>query len=346
MGTNGADGGAAPRRGASQADVARIAGVSGQTVSRVANGARYVDAATRERVLKAMRDVGYRPNRAARALRSGRFQTIGVIAFELSSVGTVHLLDAIASVATESGYAVNLLPVLDSTPDAVRAAFGQLGEQAFDGVIILVEAHRLAGLALPEGLPVVMVDSSAQYDCPIVDNDQAHGARLATEHLLDLGHETVWHVAGPADSFTARRRCASWQRTLELHDRAVPPMLPGDWSTASGYEAGRRLAEDDEVTAVFTANDQMALGVLRAMHERGRRVPDDVSVVGFDDIEEAPYFWPPLTTIHQSFAEIGQRAVESLVREIQSVEHEQREVLVPTRLVIRDSTAPPRRTTA
>ncbi|MEU0313060.1 LacI family DNA-binding transcriptional regulator [Nocardioides sp. NPDC006273] len=332
----------ATRRGASQADVARIAGVSGQTVSRVANGARYVDPATRERVLSAMREVGYRPNRAARALRSGRFQSIGVIAFELSSVGTTHTLDAIAAAATETGYAINLLPVLD----AVRAAFDQLGEQAVDGIIILVETHRLDGVAVPEGLPVVVVDSSAQYNYPIVDNDQAQGARLATEHLLDLGHETVWHVAGPELSYSARRRRTSWQGTLEAHGRTVPPVLSGDWSTASGYEAGLRLADNEEVTAVFTANDQMALGLLRALHERGRRVPDDVSVVGFDDMEEAAYFWPPLTTVHQSFDEVGRGAVDALIRQIQSGEHEHQEVLVPPRLVVRASTAPPRGTTA
>ncbi|MFC5729613.1 MULTISPECIES: LacI family DNA-binding transcriptional regulator [Nocardioides] len=346
MGTDSIAGGPGPRRGASQADVARIAGVSGQTVSRVANGARYVDAATRERVLLAMRTVGYRPNRAARALRTGRFQSIGVIAFELSSVGTTHTLDAIAAAAVEIGYAINLVPVLDDTDDAVRAAFNQLGEQAVDGIIILVETHRLDGVTVPEGLPVVVVDSSAQYDYPIVDNDQAHGARLATEHLLELGHETVWHVAGPELSFSARRRRTSWQATLEAHGRVVPPVLPGDWSTGSGYEAGLRLAGDEQVTAVFTANDQMALGLLRALHEQGRRVPEDVSVVGFDDMEEAAYFWPPLTTVHQSFDEVGRRAVDTLIREIHSTEHEEQEGLVPTRLVVRASTAPPRSTTA
>ena len=195
----------------------------------------------------------------------------------------------------------------------MRAAFDQLGEQAVDGIIILVETHRLDGVAVPEGLPVVVVDSSAQYDYPIVDNDQAHGARLATEHLLDLGHETVWHVAGPELSYSARRRRTAWQETLEAHGRTAPPVLPGDWSAGSGYEAGLRLADDDEVTAVFTANDQMALGLLRALHERGRRVPDDVSVVGFDDMEEAAYFWPPLTTVRQSFAEVGKRAVDALI---------------------------------
>ncbi|MFC5263848.1 LacI family DNA-binding transcriptional regulator [Kribbella qitaiheensis] len=332
------------RRGPSMADVARLAGVSGQTVSRVANGRHNVDADTRERVLAAMREVGYRPNSAARALRNGRFRSIGVIVFELSSFGNTRTLDAIAAAATTRGYAVNLLPVLDASQEAVSGAFSRLGEQAVDGVIILIEAHTLddAEVPLPDGLPVVVVDSSAHYDYPIVDTDQAQGARLATEHLLDLGHQTVWHLGGPPSSFAAARRLRSWQQTLTDRGRPVPPVLVGDWSAASGYEAGRQLADNPDVSAVFVANDQMALGLLRALHERGRAVPEDVSVVGFDDQEEAAQFWPPLTTIRQSFAEVGRRSVDALINEIQAGEHHHQPVSVATELVVRSSTAPSR----
>ena len=333
-----------PRRGPSMADVARLAGVSGQTVSRVANDRHNVDAATRDRVLAAMRQVGYRPNSAARALRNGQFRSIGVIVFELSSIGNTRTLDAIAAAATMSGYAVNLLPVLDATQGAVASAFTRLGEQAVDGVIILIEAHKLdeAEVLLPEGLPVVVVDSNAHYDYPIVDTDQAQGARLATEHLLDLGHKTVWHLGGPPWSFAADRRRRSWQQTLVDHGCPVPPVLEGDWSAGSGYEAGRRLAADPEVTAVFAANDQMALGLLRALHEAGRAVPGDISVVGFDDVDEAAHFWPPLTTVQQRFAEVGRRSVDALIGEIQAGEHHHQPVSVSTELVIRSSTARPR----
>jgi DNA-binding LacI/PurR family transcriptional regulator len=335
------------RRGPSMADVARLAGVSGQTVSRVANDRHNVDAATRDRVLAAMREVGYRPNSAARALRNGQFRSIGVIVFELASFGNTRTLDAIASAATTSGYAVNLLPVLDATQGAVSGAFTRLGEQAVDGVIILIEAHQLdeAEVLLPEGLPVVVVDSSAHYDYPIVDTDQAQGARLATEHLLHLGHQTVWHLSGPPSSFAAARRQRSWRQTLTDRGCTVPPVLVGDWSAGSGYDAGRQLVADAEVTAVFAANDQMALGLLRALHELGRAVPDDVSVVGFDDMEEAAHFWPPLTTVRQSFAEVGRRSVDALISEIQAGEHHHHPVSVATELVIRSSTAPPRRIT-
>jgi DNA-binding LacI/PurR family transcriptional regulator len=325
------------------ADVAQLAGVSGQTVSRVANGRHNVDAATRDRVLAAMRQVGYRPNSAARALRNGRFRSIGVIAFELSSFGNTRTLDAIAAAATSSGYAVNLIPVLDGTPHDLSGAFDRLGEQAVDGVIILIEAHKLdeAEVRLPDGLPVVVVDSNAEFDYPIVDTDQAQGARLATEHLLDLGHRTVWHLSGPATSFAASRRLRSWRQTLTDRGCPVPPVIAGDWSAGSGYEAGVELAANPEVTAVFAANDQMALGLLRALHEHGRAVPGEVSVVGFDDMEESAHFWPPLTTIRQSFAEVARRSVDALINELRAGEHHHQPVAVATKLVVRASTAPP-----
>jgi DNA-binding LacI/PurR family transcriptional regulator len=333
------------RRGASMADVARLAGVSGQTVSRVANGRRNVDEATRDRVLAAMREVGYRPNSAARALRNGQFRSIGVIAFELSSFGNTRTLDAIAAAATSSGYAVNLIPVLDGTPYDLSGAFDRLGEQAVDGVIILIEAHRLdeADVQMPDGMPVVVIDSNADLDYPVVDTDQAQGSRLATEHLLDLGHRTVWHLGGPEDSYAASRRLRSWRQTLTDHGCPVPPVLTGDWSAGSGYEAGRQLAADPDVTAVFAANDQMALGLLRALHEAGRAVPGDVSVVGFDDMEEAAQFWPPLTTIRQFFPEVARRSVDALIEGIRTGEHHHQPVAVGTELVVRASTAPPRR---
>ncbi|MGW7680641.1 LacI family DNA-binding transcriptional regulator [Kribbella sp. NPDC054772] len=325
------------------ADVARLAGVSGQTVSRVANGRQNVDAATRARVQDAMRQLGYRPNGAARALRSGEFHSIGVVVFELSTFGTTRTLDAIAAAATARGYSVNLRPVLEASQRAVTDAFSRLSEQAVDGVVVLNEAHVLDDVHLPTGLPVVVVDASVHHGYPMVDADQNQGARLATEHLLALGHETVWHLGGPRTSFAAERRRQAWEETLLEHSRHVPPVLHGDWSSTSGYEVGCQLAANANVTAVFVANDQMALGLLRALHECGRAVPDEVSVVGFDDMEEAAHFWPPLTTVRQTFAEIGHRSVDTLIAEIRTDEPPPAPIAVPTELVIRLSTAPPRR---
>jgi DNA-binding LacI/PurR family transcriptional regulator len=325
------------------ADVARLAGVSGQTVSRVANGRQNVDALTRARVQDAMRELGYRPNGAARALRSGEFRSIGVIVFELTTFGTTSTLDAIASAATARGYSVNLMPVLDVSKQAVTDAFTRLGEQAVDGVVVMVEAHALDDVRLPTGLPLVVVPAGAHLGHPVVDTDQEQGARQATEHLLELGHETVWHLGGPTASFPASQRRRAWAQTLLDHGREVPRALTGDWSSTSGYQAGRHLAENEDVTAVFVANDQMALGLLRALHEHGREVPRDVSVVGFDDMEEAAHFWPPLTTVRQSFTEIGRRSVDALIAEITSATAHRPPAAIPTELVIRQSTARPRR---
>jgi len=328
------------RRGPSLADVAGHAGVSTQTVSRVANGLTNVEPATRDRVLHSMQALGYRPNRAARALRSGHFRSIGVVMFTLSSYGNMRTLDAIAVSAARAGYSINLVPVEHPTQQDVSVAFSRLLEQAVDGIIIVIEAHIVdrADVELPPGLSVVVIDSTARADYPQVDTDQAQGARLATEHLLALGHETVWHISGPADSYSATRRAQSWRSVLEEAGRPVPEPMLGDWSTAAGYEHGKTIAAHPEITAVFAANDQMALGVLRALHENGRRVPEDISVVGFDDMAESDSFWPPLTTVHQEFEATGHRAVELLIAEIESRPEPAAATVLPTRLVVRAST--------
>jgi DNA-binding LacI/PurR family transcriptional regulator len=293
-------------------------------------------------VLAAMRKLGYRPNSAARALRSGQFRNIGIIMFTLSSFGNMRTLDSVAIAAVNAGYSITLIPVPHPTQGAVSIAFSRLGEQAVDGVVIIIEAHLIdeADLELPAELPVVVVDSSVNSRYPVVDTDQAQGARLATEHLLDLGHRTVWHISGPASSYSAERRCESWRRTLRAYGRAEPPVIEGDWSTDAGYRSGLSLAGNPEVTAVFAANDQMALGVLRALHECGRSVPGQISVVGFDDMQESSSFWPPLTTVHQEFDDVGRHSVDLLLQAINHRTREAASLLVPTRLVVRASTGP------
>jgi DNA-binding LacI/PurR family transcriptional regulator len=326
----------------SMADVAKLAGVSSQTVSRVSNGHPGVVEKTREQVQAAMRELGYRPNSAARALRYGQFNTIGVILFGLSSTGNSRTVEAIATHAAAEGYAITLIPLGVPTQDNVLGAFTRLGELAVDGVIVIIEVHLLdaSTVALPPGVHVVVVDSDAGDRYPVVDTDQADGAQQAVRHLLDLGHRTVWHVAGPAESYASERRAKAWRRVIEEAGRPTPPIERGDWSAESGYRAGLRLAEHPDCTAVFAANDQMALGVLRALHERGRSVPGQVSVVGFDDIPDAGSYLPPLTTVHQDFAAVGRRCVQALLRQIRNEAAGPGTDLVPTRLVVRSSTAP------
>ncbi len=326
------------------ADVARLAGVSSQTVSRVSNGYAGVNEETRQQVLAAMRELGYRPNSAARALKRGEFRTIGVITFGLSTTGNVRTLEAIATSAAHEGYAVTLLPVAVPTQDEVRGAFSRLGELAVDAVIVILEVHLLDAvtLSLPPHIKVVVADSDAGDRYTVVDTDQAGGSRDAVRYLLGLGHDTVWHLAGPEESFAAQRRAGAWRAELTGAGRPTPPLVRGDWSAESGYRAGLELAELPDCTAVFAANDQMALGLLRALHERGRYVPEDVSVIGFDDIPEAGSFLPPLTTVHQDFAEVGRRCVEGVLRQMDQDTPAYGTTLVPTRLVVRDSTGAPR----
>ncbi len=332
----------APRREPSIMDVAREAGVSAQTVSRVATGKNVVRPQTREKVIEAMHRLGYRPNGAARALKSGRYRNIGVIMFSLASYGNMHTLEAIAGEAALAGYSLTLIPLGAATQSSVSGAFARLSEQAVDGIVILIEAHMLneSDIKLPIGMPVVVVDSSAQYDQPVVDTDQAQGARLATEYLLNLGHKTVWHVAGPAESFSAQRRRESWKATLFGRGAAVPEVLVGDWSSDSGRAAGRDLASREGVTAVFVANDQMALGVMHAIHAMGLRIPEDISVVGFDDTPESASFWPALTTVRQHFDQVGRASLKALVAAIEGAPRAVGE-LVPTELIVRESAAPP-----
>jgi DNA-binding LacI/PurR family transcriptional regulator len=319
-------------RGVSMADVARLAGVSSQTVSRVSTGHPGVAESTRRQVLKAMRDLGYRPNIAARALKRGKFRAIGIVMPTLTTFANSRTAEAIAKEAALAGYSVTLIPV---------AAAG-LDELAVDGVVIM-DAPRFdaASLTLPEGVPSVSVGSRKSADYPIIDTDQAAGARQAVRHLLDLGHRTVWHVSGPTESYAGELRTRAWHDVVQEAGATPPPVERGDWSALSGYRAGLRFADEPDCTAVFAANDQMALGVLRALHERGRRVPQEVSVAGFDDIPDAASFAPPLTTVHQNFAEVGRRCLALLVEEIRGGRAEPSPVLIAPRLIRRASTGPP-----
>ncbi len=295
----------------SMADVAAAAGVSAQTVSRVANGSPRVDPATRVRVEKAMSDLGYRMHRAARALRTGQTSTIGLVVSTLASVGNSRMLQAISEAAAARDYALAVVTVGER---GIQDAFARLRSQGVDGAVVLNEATELVRDAPPADLHLVVVDSPPDERFSIVQTDHAGGARAAVEHLLALGHDTVHHIAGPARSFAAAERERGWRAALVDAGLAVPEPTRGDWTSASGHAAVSALTD---ATAVFVANDQMALGALRAFADAGRRVPEDVAVVGFDDIVDAAQYRPPLTTVRQDFDALGARAVRALVAAIE-----------------------------
>ena len=296
----------------SMADVAAAAGVSAQTVSRVANGSPRVDPATRARVEAAMSDLGYRMHRAARALRTGQTSTIGLVVSTLASVGNSRMLQAISEAAVARDYALAVVTVRER---GIRDAFARLRAQGVDGAVVLNEATELVrDTDPPADLHLVVVDSPPDERFSIVQTDHAGGARLATEHLLALGHPTVHHIAGPARSFAAAERERGWRAALSDAGVAAPEPVRGDWTSASGHSA---VAALPGATAVFVANDQMALGALRAFADAGRRVPDDVAVVGFDDIVDAAEYRPPLTTVRQGFDALGRDAVTALIAAIE-----------------------------
>jgi DNA-binding LacI/PurR family transcriptional regulator len=331
------------RRTAVMADVARLAGVSHQTVSRVINDSTHVRPATRERVLSAMRELDYRPNPAARALVTGRSKTLGVVGFDTTLYGPASTLFAIEQAAHAAGYFITIvsLPVLDRA--SLLNAVERLRVQGVDGILVIT-AHEGAAEALvdlPAGVPLVGVEAGRPHSVPLVAVDQLTGATSATQLLLDLGHRTVWHIAGPRDFLEAQQRVEGWRATLLAAGAEVMPVLVGDWSPRSGYELGRRLAEDPAVTAIFVANDQMALGVLRALHERGREIPREISVVGFDDIPEAQYFTPPLTTVRQDFSEMGRSSLRLLLELMQNTGQPPQRLTIAPELVVRRSTGPP-----
>jgi DNA-binding LacI/PurR family transcriptional regulator len=211
-------------------------------------------------------------------------------------------------------------------------------------VIAPLESVADALADVPSGLRVVAVEGDPGADVDVVAVDQFSGAAAATTHLLELGHRTVWHLTGPLDWSEARQRKAGWRATLEAAGAEIPPPLTGDWSARSGLEAGHVLARMPDITAVFAGNDSMALGLLRAFAEHGRQVPDDISVVGFDDIPEAAYLSPPLTTVRQDFGDVGRGSLGLLLDQIDhgGRSRGRQRLVVPSALVVRESTSRPR----
>ncbi len=334
----------APLKTSRMIDVARLAGVSHQTVSRVLNDSPAVGPELSLRVHEAVRLLGYKRNPAARALASRRSMSLGVISFGLSLHGPSLALFGIAEVARQVGYTTSLVTLMDFARDTIRDAFDHLEEMAADGVVAIAPVkgamETLRGFA--DVMPLVGFEPGVLDSPTSISLDEVLGARLATRHLLEIGHETVWHVSGPRDWLGAETRVRGWREELALNGRVAHEVVVGDgWSADSGYRAAQRLLGNPDVTAVFVANDQMALGVLHAFHEAGRRVPDEVSVVGFDDIPEANYFQPGLTTIWLDFDAVGRHCAATLLRLIGSTGPNVPPLPLP-QLRVRASTAPPK----
>lgn len=322
------------------ADVARSAGVSHQTVSRVLNAPQTVSPDTRRKVLHAVSQLGYRRNSVARALASGHTRVIGVVVDALAFHGPASTVVAVAEAARQAGYAISLDPQDTMSTATVAAALDRHLSRAVEAVVV-VSAHGWAKIdqsVADIAVPVVSIDGALGGATASVRVDQRAGARLATRHLIDLGHRRLAHLAGPADWPQAAERRAAFIETLAEHGLPEGPVIEGDWTARSGHEATRRLLRrHHDVTAVVVANDQMAVGAYRALVESGRRIPDDMSVVGFDDLPEAAFLSPPLTTVRQDFSALGREAVHLVLCALAHQPCPPR--LIAPRLVVRSSTA-------
>ncbi|NQX13119.1 LacI family DNA-binding transcriptional regulator [Microbacteriaceae bacterium VKM Ac-2855] len=330
-----------PRRAPSIYDVARAAGVSHQTVSRVMNDHPSLRPETKKRVLEVMAELDYRPNRAARALVTSRTRTIGVLSSQSLLFGPASSIQAIEFAAREAGYIVVTANVDGTDEGSIRAGIRHLVNQAIEGVVVIAPQTRVFDIldSMALRIPQVTLQSIDDEGHESLFVDQVAGARLATRHLIELGHTEIVHLAGPQDWIEADARMRGFLEECSTHDLPTRPPLLGDWSAARGHHVGAELVRRRDFTAVFAANDQMALGLLNAFHEAGVRVPLDVSVVGFDDIPDAAFFWPPLTTVRQDFAELGRRCVARLFGALDAAAPPPGNQIRPE-LVIRASTAP------
>ncbi|MBD3940459.1 LacI family DNA-binding transcriptional regulator [Microbacterium sp. NEAU-LLC] len=320
-------------------DVAKRAGVSHMTVSRVLNGHPNIRASTRERVLQAIEEMNYTRSSIARALATRRAMRIGVLVDSPVQYGPNSTLRALESAARNVGYAISAFSISDEEDSQIDVGVVELVTHGVDALCVI--APRASSLDLlrkqTTGLPTIVVKAEQDAAWHTVAVDQRAGATLAVNHLIERGHRSILHLAGPLDWYDARERDGGWRDALALAGLPIGPVIAGDWTSDCGYEFGRGFTPGD-VTAIFAANDQMALGLVHGLSERGLRVPQDVSVVGFDDLPDARHFLPPLTTVRQDFASLGELALDQIIAAIEGEEGIQHHMIEP-QLVVRSSTA-------
>lgn len=321
-------------------DVADRAGVSYQTVSRVLNAHPSIRPGTEERVRSAIDELGYRPNRAARALVTSRNHTIGVLLSARALHGPFSSFITIVNAARDRGYSVTTTPNASDDPADILESLDALLSHGVEGIVAIApqdrarEAVRLSGASVP-----VLTLQGAPNEINDFGFDQRAGARLAVRHLFGLGHRRILHLAGPVGWAEAEERQRGYEEMMDEHGLPVVVAPGGDWTAASGRAIGLRVLAEQQPTAVFAANDDMAVGLMAAAHDLGLSLPRDLSVVGFDDVPVAQHLRPALTTVQQDFSELGRRAIEVLIDEIEGVFPAVPPPRVQPNLVIRDSTA-------
>ena len=330
-------------RSATLNDVGALSGVSYQTVSRVVNASPLVAEKTRERVLKAIAELGYLPNRAAQRLATRRSRVIGMVGSHITYYGPAQVMLSVEETAKQHGYNLMFAGVQSASKNQVAAAIDDLFEHQVDGLVlgVRVEGGLEAIRKLCRGIPFVALDRSNVPDVPTVIVDQQCGTRLAIQHLLDLGHQQIACIGGPPSWSASKERRRGWAKALKHAGLEPGPYLEGDWSAASGFAATEKMLKEapGRFTAIVAANDHMALGVLRALHAKGIEVPRQMSVVGYDDLPESRFFEPPLTTVRHDFAHQGERCMEVLLGIINRQTFEPSLQILKPEFVIRESTA-------
>ncbi|MBN1562247.1 MAG: LacI family DNA-binding transcriptional regulator [Anaerolineae bacterium] len=324
-------------------DVANLSGVSYQTVSRVINNHPYVSRETRQRVQDAIDELGYRPSKAATKLASKSSKIIATVLYGSWLSGLAEIALNVELAAKTSGFDVILINITEPHRQLVEA-LENVQAWAVDGLILIVPVQSLPVQEIQkicQYTPFVFVDAHQAPDTPSVVIDEAYGTRQLVEHLIEQGHTQMGEISGPLDWFNAQVRHQTCIQTFADHQLAPPVPCEANWTVSGGYRAAKKLLADHaSLTAIIAANDSMALGAMRALHEAGLSVPQDVSVVGFDDMPEAAYFTPPLTTVRRNLIQLGMTGFEHLMKRMDDLEAPMQQQAILPRIVFRDSTQP------
>lgn len=319
-------------------DVARLAGVSHQTVSRLVKGDSGIRPANRERVLKALDELNYRPNLTARSLATSRSHRVAALTQEITQVGPGKVAQGASEEARAHGYILDIIALDVSDRANIEEAIALVNQHEVAGILALASTDELR--AAFEGttfqVPVVIPLEAGDVDAER-PGLRGRASRELVDHLVNLGHRAFLHLAGPEAWVAARNRRHDFEAALSRHGIQLTHVVHGDWSARSGYDAIRSLGADIGSTAILAANDQMAIGAILALTELGLRVPEDVSVTGMDDVPEAAYIRPPLTTIRLEFEEEGRDTFRQLLALMTGEQIERRPT--PAKAILRRSTA-------
>ncbi|MEM6282126.1 MAG: LacI family DNA-binding transcriptional regulator [Chloroflexota bacterium] len=325
-------------------DVAERAGVSYQTVSRVLNNHPRVAEKTRDRVNRAIKDLNYYPSSAARDLAARRSRVIGVVTCSLAYYGPTQMLVNIEESARREGYDLIFANVTPTDNKSMQAAADMLRRWAVAGVLVIAPVKTRAYAALLEeinGIPCVQIDIERGTDAASVIFDQYRGIQLVIEHLVSLQHRRIAMIDGPEEWFGAKARHDGYFDAMQTAKLRTHVIGRGDWTAASGYQIVESLGADVSFSALVVANDQMALGAMHALMKAGYRIPEDVSVTGFDDVPEAQFFTPALTTVRQNFSLLGQQGLRQLQLLLEDRTTPELQVIIQPELILRASTATP-----